>query len=153
MDADAVRAELTNALDAATSAEQRVRMARELLVKRGIATLQLPPQTQISLDAIIKVAVDAPPSDARREFALAVVYATGIAHVLPTRGEAERRIQSFLERALLNPLRRADYPFDGTQYDKRQALARLHLTIDEHLQPPEPSIPRWIHGVARRTED
>ena len=58
-------------------------------------------------------------------------------------------ILALLERALLNPLRRAGYPFDAAPYDKRQALARLHATIDEHLRPFEPSIPRWLHGGAR----
>jgi hypothetical protein len=49
-------------------------------------------------------------------------------------------------------LRRAGYPFDGTTYDKRLALAGLHATIDEHLRMPEPSIPRWLHGVGPMNE-
>jgi len=32
----------------------------------------------------------------------------------------------------------AGYPFDGSAYDKRPALARLHVTIQEHLRRREP---------------
>jgi len=153
MDSEAIRAELIGALGVTAPVEQRVRATRELLITRGIEALQIPPHPGIALDEIIRVAIAAPPTEARREFAVLLVYALGVEGVLPTRGETERMIQSFLERALLNPLRRAGYPFNGTAYDKRQALAGLHATIDEHLRPLESSIPRWLHGVGPRTGD
>jgi hypothetical protein len=65
---------------------------------------------------------------------------------VPLRGETGQLIQSFLELALLNPLRRAGYPFDGSAYDKRQVLAGLHATIEEHLRPLEASFPWWLQG-------
>jgi hypothetical protein len=153
MDIEAARAELTGALDVTAQGEKRFRAAREVLIRRGIEALQIPPRPGISLDEIVAVAAGTPPTAARRALAVLLVYAIGIEGLLPPRGETERHIRSFLEQALLNPLRRARYPFDGSPYDKRQALAGLHATIDEHLRPLEPTIPRWIHGVGPRTED
>jgi len=151
MDSEAIRAELIGALEVSAPVEQRIRAARELLIKRGVEALRIP--SRPILDEIIKVAIAAPSTEARREFAVLLVHALGIEGVLPTRGQTERLLQSFLERALLNPLRRAGYPFHGTTYDKRQVLAGLHATIEEHLRPLEPSIPGWLHGVGPRTED
>lgn len=61
-------------------------------------------------------------------------------------------MRSFLERVSLNPLRRAGYPFDGSPYVRRRALARSNATIDEHLRPFEPSIPRWVHRTRPDTK-
>jgi hypothetical protein len=153
MDIDAIRARLSGMASVGAPADQRVRAARKCLINRGVETLQILPRPGISLDEVIRAAIGAPPSEARREFAVLLVIAIGIDGLLVPRGETERLVQSFLEQALLNPLRRAGYPFDGTAYDKRQALAGLHATIDEHLRPFEPSIPRWIHGVGQRSGD
>jgi hypothetical protein len=153
MDSEAIRAGLIGAADDTAPVKQRVRATRELLITRGIDALQIPPHPGIALDEVIRSAIGAPPTDVRREFAVLLVYAAGVEGVLPTRGVTERLIQSFLERTLLNPLRRAGYPFNGRAYDKRQALAGLHATIDEHLRPLEPSIPCWLHGVGPRTGD
>jgi hypothetical protein len=153
MDTEAIRAELIGAGDATAPTEQRVRDTRELLIKRCIEALQMPTRSGIALDDILRIAIGRPPTEARREYAVMLVYAIGIEGVLPIRGEAERLIRSFLEQALLNPLRRAGYPFDGTAYDKRQALAGLHATIDEHLRPLEPTMPRWLHGSGSQGKD
>jgi hypothetical protein len=123
------------------------RGARDVLIEFGCAALEIPRRSGLSVHDLVKLAEEAPPSDARRAFAVLLVDALGIPGLLTDRGEAERHTRWFLERALLNPLRRSGYDLGGTAYDKRQALARLHETIDEHLRPLEPSIPRWIHGV------
>lgn len=154
MAVDPARDELLAALSPTTaSGGAQLRAARQVLIRRGIAALQIPSHPGMGFDDILRVAAEAPTSDARRAFAVLLVHALGVPGLLPARGETERRIQLFLERALLNPLRRAGYPFGGAPYDKRQALAGLHAAIDEHLRPPEPSIPVWLHGAARRTED
>ena len=153
MDTEALRAKLIGALESAAPGDRRIRAARELLINRGIELFRIAPRPGIALDEIVRTAIVAPPTEARREFAVLLVYALGIEGLLPARGETERHVRSFLEQALLNPLRRAGYPFGGSPYDKRRALAGLHATIDEHLQPPEPSIPRWLHGVGPRAED
>jgi hypothetical protein len=153
MDVEALQAALNGALTLATPAEQRIRAGQDLLIKRGIEALQIQNRPGITLGEIVRIASGAPATEARREFAVLLVLAIGIDGLLPTRGQIERHIRSFLEQALLNPLRRAGYPFHGSPYDKRQALAGLHASIDEHLRPLELSIPSWIHGTGRRADD
>ncbi|MGD0429962.1 MAG: hypothetical protein ABSA58_02615 [Acetobacteraceae bacterium] len=149
MDVEAACAEIVRTLNAATAG---ARPALAMLIDRGIQALAITPSDPLSLDDIVRIAADAAPSEGRRDFAHLLVRALGIKGLLPTRGGTEQHIHSFLERALLNPLRRAGYPFTGTSYEKRQALAALHATIDEHLHPLEPSIPLWLHGVGRPDE-
>jgi hypothetical protein len=121
-----------------------VRVARKLLVDRGVEALGIAPV--FVLDDVVTVAIDAPATEARRAFAVLLVHALSVPGLLPSRGRAADNLRSFLERALLNPLRRAEYPFGGSTYDKQLALTRLHLTIDEHLRPLEPTFPRRIQG-------
>lgn len=150
MDVEAARAELIRALKAAEHDGRggtRFRGAHRVLSDHGAAALSLPRVSGRSLDDILGLAAEAAPTRALRNFAVLLVHAIGVEGLMPARGEAERLTRSFLERVLINPLRRASYPFDGSQYDKHRALARLHTTIDEHLRPLEPSIPRWIHGL------
>jgi hypothetical protein len=146
MDLKAARADLARALGSGNAA------ARAVLIQRGIEALGTAQTANISLDELIRLVTEAPPSRPRRDFAVLLVHALAIDGPLPARGESERIIRSFLERALLNPLRRAGYPFDGTPYDKRQALARLHTAIDEHLRPLEPTMPRWLQGLGREDD-
>ena len=147
MDIEAARTEITRALGAVTSDGTAFRAARTVLINSGIEALSVTPSPGVSLDDIIRTAMDAAPTADRRDFAVLLVHALGVKGLLPVHGETEPNIQLFLERALLNPLRRAGYPFGGTRYEKRQALAGLHAMINEHLRPSEPTFPRWIHGV------
>jgi hypothetical protein len=160
MDIEAARFELNRALNSAAHANLRFRAAIAVLADCGTRALSIAPgsgpsprEPGPSLDAILRIAAEAPPTEARRAFAVLLVHAIAVPGLLPARGETARLIQSCLEHALLNPLRRAGYPFDGPRYDKRQALEALHATIDEHLHPLEPSIPRWIHGIGSSDED
>jgi len=150
MDIEAARAELIRALNAPGDGEQaapRFRAARQVLIDRGADALSVPRKDVHSLEHILGLAAGATLTPALRSFAVLLVHAMGTEGLMPIRGDNERLTRLFLERALLNPLRRANYPFDGAPYDKRQALARLHRTIDEHLRPPEPTIPLWLHGA------
>jgi hypothetical protein len=153
MDVEAARIEL---IRAAENAGQQFRAAHEVLIRRGLEALHPTPEpgnaVGVSLDEVVRTAAEAPQTRALRGYAVLLVHALGVPGLLPPRGETERRIQSFLERVLLNPLRRGGYPFDGTPYDKREALARLHMTIDEHLRPLEPTMPRWLQGLETRDE-
>jgi hypothetical protein len=149
MDVEAARAEMVRAFN---SPAHGARAALTVLINHGIEVLAIMPSDPVSLDEIVRIATDAPPGDGRRGFAVLLVHALGIKGMLPTRGETERHIHSFLERALLNPLRRAGYPFNASSYEKRQSLAALHATIDEHLRPLEPSLPRWLQGVGSQDE-
>jgi hypothetical protein len=150
MDLEAARVELTRTARDATQggeAKHRILSVQAVITRYGTEQLRLPQSPGLSFSDILRVAMEMPPGDARRDFALLLVHAVGTVESALARGETERLLQSFLERALLNPLRRAGYPFNGTAYDKRQALMALHTTIDEHLRPLEPTIPRWIHGL------
>jgi hypothetical protein len=150
MDIEAARTEIARALGDVTPdgpAGPAFRAAQMALINHGIAALSVTPSSGLFLDDIIRTAVDAAPTADRRDFAVLLVHALGVKGLLPAHGETERNTHLFLERALLNPLRRAGYPFGGTGYEKRQALAGLHVTIGEHLRPPEPTFPGWIHGA------
>jgi hypothetical protein len=149
MDVEAARTEMVRALNASAPGG---RAALAVLIDRGIEALAITPSNPLSLDDIVRIALDAAPGEGRRDFAVLLVHALGVKGLLPNRGETERHIHSFLERALLNPLRRGAYPFDGTAYEKRQALSGLHARIDEHLRPLEPTFPRWLQGVSRADE-
>jgi hypothetical protein len=102
MDIEAVRTGLSAAMDAVMPGERRIRAAREWLIKRGAETFQIAPQPGMALDLVIKVAIGAASTEARREFAVMLICALGIEGVLPTRGESERLVRSFLEQALLD---------------------------------------------------
>jgi hypothetical protein len=130
VDHEAARDELTRAVEAAADRGSRSRAGLRVLIARGaeiqgIGTEGIEtggtgaPRLGSALDAILRAATAAPQSDARRAFAVLLVHALGVPELLPPRGETARLIQVFLESALLNPLRRAGYPFDGSAYDKR----------------------------------
>jgi hypothetical protein len=148
MNLSTARAELEQALRSpGASDDARLRAARTVLIAHGSGFC--PDASGFrSLEEVIDAAAASPRSKAQIDFAVLLVHAFAIAGVLPARGAAEAAIRSFLESTLRIALRRAGYPFGGTPYDKRQALARLHMTIGEHLRPLEPTFPGWIRGEA-----
>lgn len=117
----------------------RPEQARRFLVDQGNAAFGL---RALSLPAILRHGAEAPRSTVSRAFAVLLADAAAAGGILPTRGEDERALFAFLEMALLNPLRRAGYPFGAPVYDKRQALARIGPAIDEYLHPPGPTMAR-----------
>jgi hypothetical protein len=149
VDLDKARTDLARASAAGTN----LNAARAVLIDFGTEAFGLPRSGARSLADIVRIAADAPPSRTRRAFAVLLVQALGIEGLLPNRGDAADATRSFIERALLNALRRAGYPFDGSTYDKRRFLAGLHATIDEHLRPLEPTMPRWLQGIVPPDED
>ena len=149
MDIEAARGEFARAVAAGSHDVRRFQTARAVLVACGIDALGLAASPGLTVADVVRAALDTPASDGRRAFAVLLVHALGVPRLLPTRGPCADDVLTFLERALLNPLRRAGYLFDATAYDKRQALARLGSTIDEHMRPLEPTMPRWLQGLAR----
>jgi hypothetical protein len=147
MDLDTARNRLSEIL---TAGPNGIREARVFLCDRGVEAVG---QTGQSLDDVIRIASTTPQTRAIRDFAVLLLHALAVDGLLPSRGQAERDTRSFLEHALLNPLRRAGYPFDGPVYEKRRALSRLHTTIDEHFRPPEPTFPAWIQGLGSRQNE
>ncbi len=127
----------------------RFRAAKQVLVTHGAAALGIDPATAPELAELVERAVRAPAGPARRIFAVLLVDALGVPDLLSvrsSRARLDRDIRALVESALPDVLLRSGYPFAGDPDEKRRAVARLHASIDEHLQPPEPSIPVWLSG-------
>ena len=148
MDEEHARRELNAVLSAAElPAERRARALQRILIEQGRASFGVGPA---SLHQIICHATQAPQSPERRAFAVLLVHALRIKDAVRPRGSAaqfDRDVCSFIESALLNPLRRAAYPFTASTYDKMQFLSNLHSTLDEHMKPLEPTFPPWLSGL------
>lgn len=93
----------------------------------------------------------APARPVRRVFAVLIVDAWPVKRLLTarsSRARLDRAVCALVESALPGGLLRAGHPLKGEQDTKREALTRLALSIEEHMQPPEPSIPAWLSGRA-----
>ena len=129
------------------SAERRARAVQRILIEQGQAAFGIGPA---SLHQIIRHAAQAPQSAERRAFGVLLVHALRSKDAVRPRGGAaqfDRDVCTFVESALLNPLRRAAYPFTVSTYDKMQFLSDLHATLDEHMKPLEPTFPPWLSGL------
>jgi hypothetical protein len=129
------------------SPERRARAVQRILIEQGMAAFCI---AAAPLHQIICRATQAPQSPERRAFAVLVVHALRIKDAVRPRGKSgqfDRDVCAFVESALLNPLRRAAYPFGGSTYDKMQFLSGLHATLDEHMKPLEPTFPPWLSGL------
>jgi hypothetical protein len=151
MNLDEARHELDHAL-AATDATppQRFRAAQRILIAHGAAAVNVQPHAAPSLTGIIKAHLDQPNVPARRDFALLLIHALREPAAVRAKANAaqfDRDLCVFLESALLNPLRRAGYPFSASTYDKLRCLERLHGSIEEHMRPLEPTFPPWLSGL------
>jgi hypothetical protein len=148
MDQEHARRELDDVLLAADlPADRRARAVQRILIEQGRAASGT---GAVSLHQIIQDAGQAPQSSERRAFAVLVVHALKIKDAVRPRGNTaqfDRDLCSFVESALLNPLRRAAYPFTAPTYDKMQFLSGLHATLDEHMKPLEPTFPPWLSGL------
>jgi hypothetical protein len=131
------------------SAGNRLGPVRQWLVTCGATALGLDPAATPDIAALVEHAARAPASPARRAFAVLLVDALGVPGLLAVRSSQARlgrATQALLESALPDVLLRAGYPFGADLEARRKALARLPTSIDEHLRPPEPSIPTWLSG-------
>jgi hypothetical protein len=148
MDQDDARCALDDVLVAADSSpERRARAVQRILIEQGTAAFCI---AAASLHQIICRATQAPQSSERRAFAVLLVHALRIKDAVRPRSkwqQFDRDVCTFVESALLNPLRRAGYPFSGSTYDKMQFLSGLHATLDEHMKPLEPTFPAWLSGL------
>ncbi len=129
------------------SPERRAREVQRVLIEQGTAAFCI---AAASLHQIICRATQVPQSPERRAFAVLLVHALRIKDAVRPRSKSrqfDRDVCTFVESALLNPLRRAAYPFSGSTYDKMQFLSGLHATLDEHMKPLEPTFPPWLSGL------
>ena len=141
MDLARARRDLAGAPDASA--------ARQVVVAAGIDALGLDGTRRPALAEIIRAAVAAPRTEARRAFAVLVVAALGVEGLAAGshRGQLDRDICAFVETALPGMLRRAGYPFGAETYERRRALDRLHARLDELLEPWEPTFPPGVQGL------
>lgn len=155
MDLTQARLDLARLLRTASTAPHaadRFRTARQFLVTIGAEALCKDGAAAPGLADLIGRAASAPPGPGRRTFAVLIVEALAVPGLLAARSSQarlDRDIRALVESALPDVLLRAGYPFDGDLDAKRRSLARLHMSIDEHLKPFEPSIPTWLSGRAQ----
>lgn len=101
---------------------------------------------------LVGLVAAAPVSPARRTFAILILDALAVPGLVPEHGpraRLERDVCSLAERALPHILYRAGYPFGADVEVRRRHLMALAASLDEYLQPPEPSIPTWLSGHQR----
>ena len=127
--------------DRAPTPEARLRLARRILISRGLEAVKIEPPANPTLDTVIRAAASALQTPARRTFAVLMVHALAVRGLVPTGAASDVRI--LIESALPHVLLRSGYPFGGTAYEKHQALDRLHTKIDELLEPLQPTFPNW----------
>lgn len=161
MDLTQARQEFARSLEAAPDAADPLGAARRLLLARGAAALELDPTTVPGLADIVDQMARAPASPARRVFAVLLMDALAVPHLLSARSShalparssqarLDRAIHALLESALPDVLRRGGYPFSGDLDAKRRSLTKLSASIDDYLRPPEPTFPAWLSGLPER---
>lgn len=143
---DASLSELHRALDqirSASSADPAFRAARRIILEYGMRALQMPGFADLA--AVLTAAASAHQTPQRQSFAVLIVHALGVKGLIPARSAAEvcRLIETSLPKALI----RAGYAFSGSQSEKLQSLARLHLTIDRLMEPLQPTFPGHLKGL------
>jgi hypothetical protein len=152
MNLDEALRDLKQALDerAEPNADRCILTARRILVTRGADALGIELSTSLLLHDVIKIALNAPSTPARRAFAVLLVHALcvdGLVASRTSRGQFDRDLCGLVETALPTVLQRSGYPFAGETYEKRRSLERLHTMIDELLRPLEPTFPPHVQGL------
>jgi hypothetical protein len=74
----------------------------------------------------------------------------GLLSARSSQARLDRAVRALVENALPDVLLRAGYPFAGDVDARRRSLSRLQATIEDHLQPLEPSNPTWLSGRTER---
>lgn len=119
----------------------RFNAARHVLVRHCLAALGRDCPDELSLDVVIRLAAEAPAVSARRACAVLMVHALAVRGLVPAASAGE--VCVLVESALRGALLRAGYPFGGSTEQKLQMLERLHRSIDELMQPLEPTFPNF----------
>jgi hypothetical protein len=148
MDVEAALRDLTAALAAGESERRgdvRLRAARQVLVDRCGAALEIGASTRLSVPAVIRLAVEAAAQPARRVCAVLVVHALAVPGLVPEASAGD--VCTLVESALPGVLLRCGYPFGASLEARLRLLERLHATIAELMHPMEPTFPGWIQGL------
>lgn len=144
---------LNAAIEAAETgdgAASRFREARQILIGWGKQALVDWAGEDPALPELIRRAAAAPPNPGRRRFALLLIQALGIPGLLPRtyqRATLDADICGLVETSVPSVLVRARYPFGGSGRDRLGFLQGLHRTLDQHLEPFEPTFPPWLNAL------
>jgi hypothetical protein len=145
-------AEATKAGAGTQDAADRFRPARQVLIRRGADALDVDPASLPGLAEMIAQLAAAAAGPGRRVCAILILDALAMPGLLTVRSSQprlDRDIRRLVESALPDVLRRAGYPFTAEADTRRRSLISLATSLDEYLQPPEPTFPPWLSGLSR----
>jgi len=137
--------DLAKARASGETARARLRAARQVVIDHCRAALAIESPAPLSLAEVLRLALNAPANPARRTCAVLLVHAMAVPGLVPPASSGDAC--ALTESALRDVLQRAAYPFDGTIEARIQVLERLHATLDDLMQPLEPTFPNWIQGL------
>jgi hypothetical protein len=132
------------------NAASRLLAGRNVLVVQGCEALGIEHSASLPLHDLIAIAVDAPPTAARRAFGVLLVHALAVEGLVASkshRGQLDRNVCAPIENTLPAVLQRFGYPFGSETDERRRSLDRLYATIDDLLQLLEPTFPPGIQGL------
>ena len=133
--------DLAAAVNASGNRDARMRAARQVLVSRCVAALELELPRQPSIGDIAKLGLRSRSASGRRTCAVLMVHGLAVPGLVPP--AAASHICALVETALPTVLMRCGYPFGGSTEEKLRVLARLQGSLSELMQPLEPTFPNW----------
>ena len=125
--------------------DARLRAARRVVVDHCAGALAISTPAHPSIAAIARLAAEAPNQPARRACALLLVHALATPGLVPAASAGD--VCLLIERGLRSALLRVSYSFGAPLDERFQVLSRLHASIDQLMQPMEPTFPSWIQGL------
>jgi hypothetical protein len=144
MDVKAACEKFAGVLTAGKATESRnttLRAARQVVIDHCFLALGREAGSGASISAAMRLAAESADRAALRDCAVLIVHALGVPGLIPPAAGADVRV--LVERGLHSVLLRCGYPFAESTAEKMAALERLHHTIDELMQPLEPTFPNW----------
>jgi hypothetical protein len=111
------------------------------VISRCIGLLGRDVPGQPSLGDVIRMATEAPMRPGRRACAVLLLHALAVPGVIPSVLAGE--VSALAESALRDVLLRCGYPFGAPVDEKMRVLERLHIRLNELMQPLEPTFPNW----------
>ena len=136
--------QLAKALSASRSASGRdvaLRSARQVVIDQCLAAHGQDARSGVSIGAAIRMVAQTDDRSAQRDCSVLIVHALGVPGLIPQ--VASPDVCALAEGGLRSVLLRCGYPFAGSLAEKMAVLERLHRTIDELMQPLEPTFPNW----------
>ena len=145
MDLNAALRDLAGALETPEAGRGRGRGTRQRTAQLVIAKHCLSElgaaAAEPSMAAVFRLLRTTDNRPANRQCMVLLLHALAVRGLIPPALAAD--LCALAEASLRDVLLRCDYPFGGSTEQKMQVLERLHRTIDELLQPLQPTFPNW----------